>query len=478
MAKQHKTLKVPLVRNVKESQFPITRQINVNFRNYALYVIEHRGIPDFHDALTNVQRVSLQNATKTFSKTISLVGSAISDQYHHGNFSLEKAINKLARPFGCSEQLLLGDGFFGSPISPDAASARYTSVKINPVISSLMEKYNVLNQRTPDDQWDWLRTDMPLGLCTTVVGIAVGYKSTILPRNLTEIQNFLDGNKNSNLSPYFREFSGKISSYNNNSKSWLIEGVQKTDDKAKIVTITELPPLMKYSSFIKKLSYFQDNSEIDFSMDNDSSDDVNITLKYKSGKSWQEFKDSISKMTKMIVTEGLVFVKDSAVIEYNSIDDYLNEFRVHREKVRLDKSIYDLNKFNEELNFLESKVEYLKFMVTKKRTESEIDDFLSKYTSKTKSRLERTLLRDLCIEVVNKTILEISEIKNKIKEGQKIVTSLTVSHRKLFDDTILVGNRVKNSRSVDVFYDEDDNEIDGIEVFKLDEEEEAVEIDD
>lgn len=74
-----------LERNVREAALGISKQIDINFRNYALYVLENRGIPSFYDALTNVQRVSLVNAPKSFSKTISLVGSCISNGYHHGD---------------------------------------------------------------------------------------------------------------------------------------------------------------------------------------------------------------------------------------------------------------------------------------------------------------------------------------------------------------------------------------------------------
>ena len=77
--------KIATERRIKETPLGITKQIDINFRNYALYVLEHRGIPSFYDGLTNVQRVSLMNAPKTFSKTISLVGSCISNGYHHGD---------------------------------------------------------------------------------------------------------------------------------------------------------------------------------------------------------------------------------------------------------------------------------------------------------------------------------------------------------------------------------------------------------
>jgi DNA gyrase/topoisomerase IV subunit A len=450
-------------RNVREAVLGISKQIDINFRNYALYVLEHRGIPSFYDALTNVQRVSLINAPKTYQKTISLVGACISNGYHHGDKSLSGAINKLARPFGCGEQLLLGDGFFGTPVNPEASAARYTSVKINPVINEVLNKYMVLNKKNDDDQWEWLRTEIPVGLLTTVVGIAVGYKSTVLPRKMDEIQKFLDGKK-ANMNPYFKGFTGKVSSYNGLKKTWLIEGVTEVDESAKTVRVIELPPLMKYDSFIKKLGKFSE-SNVDFSIQNDSSDNVDVTLRFKSGGTWEEFREKISKMLKIIVSETLVFVKDSSVIEYTDIMDYLTEYRVHREFVRLERSIYDLGVYNDELEFLKAKLEYLKFMLAKKRSESEIDTFLSVFVSKTKSRLERILLKDLSNEVLVKTSELIKEMTKTISDEQQKMKDLEDSLDKLKKETPVFSKSTKNTRSIDLFVNDEELEIDGIEVF-------------
>jgi DNA gyrase/topoisomerase IV subunit A len=460
--------KTEQVRNIKESAFGISKQIDINFRNYALYVLEHRGIPSFYDSLTNVQRVSLMNAPKTFNKTISLVGAAITDGYHHGDSSLSKAINKLARPFGCGEQLLLGDGYFGTPVNPDASAARYTSVKINPSINDMLAKYMVLNHKNGEDQWEWLRTEIPIGLLTTIVGIAVGYKSTVLPRKTEELQKFLDGKK-AVLSPYFKGFNGNVTSYNGLKKTWLIEGVVEFNDTNKSARITELPPLMKYESFIKKLSKFTDSS-IDFGMQNDSSDNVDIVLKFKSGCTWEEFKDKVSKMIKIVVTEILVFVKDSSVVEYADIADYLTEYKVHREFVRLEKSIYDLNVYNEELEYLKAKLEYLKFMLAKKRSDIEIDTFLSIFTSKTKTRLDRTLLRDLSDEMLKKTEQLIKDTIATISNEEITKKDFETSLEKLKIETPVYSKSTKNVRSIDLFMGED-VEMDGIEIFGAGEEE-------
>jgi DNA gyrase/topoisomerase IV subunit A len=453
-------------RKVRETKHGVTKQINLNFRNYALYVLEHRGIPSFYDSLTNVQRVSLMNAPKTYNKTMTLVGSCISNGYHHGDKSLSGAINKLARPFSCGEQLLLGDGYFGTPVNPDASAPRYTSVKINPVVSNILNDHMVLNKKNDDDQWEWLRTEVPVGLLTMIVGIAVGYKSTVLPRKLEEIEKFLDG-KRASLKPYFKNFTGKVSQHHT-KKSWLIEGVHTIDEKEKEIHITELPPLMKYDSFIRKLSKYAEG-DVEFTLQNDSSDNVDIYLKYKKGTSWEDFKARIEKMNKMIVTEGLVFVKDSSVVEYSCIADYLSEFRVHRESVRLEQSRYDLDVHSNELEFLKAKLAYLKFMLAKKRKSDEIETFLSSYTSKIKTRLERILLKDLSQEIVKKTESLIKETEKTIKENKKKIQDLEKSLEKLIKETPIYSKTVKTS-SADLFGE--DEEIDGIEVFIGDEENE------
>lgn len=447
-------------RTVKETRFGISKHINVNFRNYALYVLENRGIPCFYDALTNVQRVSLMNAPKSFNKTISLIGSCIKDGYHHGDASLSKAINKLARPFGCAEQLLLGDGFFGTPVNPDASASRYTSVKINPTISKIMAEHMVLNKKNEEQQWDWLRTEIPIGLMTSVIGVAVGYKSTILPRKQEEIEKFLDGKK-AKLSPYFKDFNGTVKSYNGLQKSWIIESNLEIDDKYKTIRITEIPPLMKYSSFIKKLSKLSET--IEFIIQNDSADNVDITLIYKKGDSWKDFRDKVEKITKIIVTETMIFVRDSSVVEYTDIADYLTDYRLHRENVRLEQCSYDLDVYDDRLEFYKSKLKYLKYMIQTKRTDVEIETFLSQFKQTIKSRLESTPLKDLSPQTIIKTEDKINEIIQQIKDTKALNKTLLQNIKEL-EKTIVNSITTKTKKSVDLMTDEYDD-IDGIERF-------------
>jgi topoisomerase-4 subunit A len=183
-------------------KLPISKFIDTKFRDYAVYVLEQRGIPNFYDALTPVQRFIIKNSPSSFQKTLTVVGRSIEDGYHHGNASLESAIEKLARPFGNSMQLLEGDGFFGTEVSPEPAAARYTSVRLSPTASAVINKYNYLTTRELEGPYDPLWVECPIGLVTSIVGIAVGYKTMILPRKLKDIQDFL-ADKRKTIKPYF-----------------------------------------------------------------------------------------------------------------------------------------------------------------------------------------------------------------------------------------------------------------------------------
>jgi len=92
----YKIKKTQYILKTKTYNLNISKQIDVNFRNYALYVLENRGIPSFDDGLTNVQRFVLVNAPTSFNKTISLVGKCIADGYHHGDCLSEETIIHLA----------------------------------------------------------------------------------------------------------------------------------------------------------------------------------------------------------------------------------------------------------------------------------------------------------------------------------------------------------------------------------------------
>jgi len=349
----------------------ITEHIDTNFREYAFYTLEHRGIPDWHDSLTNVQRMILQCSPKNFQKTNSLIGAVTEAGYSHGDSSLANAIARLAKPHSVAESLLEGDGNFGTPFKDHPAAPRYTSVKLSRNTFETISEMSFLNKGEISEM-DYLKVGIPLGLLTGVMGIAVGYKSVILPRSSSSIKDYLLG-KTKSIKPSYKGFQGKITKVKGLDSSWLIESLLEIDESKRTVRVKGLPPVIKYERFVDRV---RDLSEtIDFEFINESQDDVDVLFKVSKSvdkNTWESFKQSIEKITRIVVKESIVFIKDKTVVEYQNIEDYLDEFADYLQILKLEVLTYRRDKSSYELDFLRAKLEYLKFMLDKKRNRDEV----------------------------------------------------------------------------------------------------------
>lgn len=340
------------------------------------------------------------------------------------NSSMSQAISKLARPFGCSDQILLGDGFFGTPVNPAPSAPRYTQVKISSKYKEIIEKYKDLNVPNEEGGHDWIHVDYPVGASTHIVGIAVGYKSNILPRKPEDIIKYLEGDKSKKLKPYFRGFKGKISRVDSLKCAWMIEGETEVDLISRTIKINSISPLQRYESFFSRLNSILERSMLNHKMDNFSTDDVKISIKFRcSDTEFKEISDKILKETKQIVTENIVFVRDGSVLEYDELEEYLNDFSVHREETILKRLQKDLEYLQFDLEYLEAKLKFLLFMSEKKRGAEEVEGFLNPYKKEISRKLESISLTKLTKEEINKTKEEInsckSDIKNKTTEIKK-----------------------------------------------------------
>ncbi len=392
----------------------ITEHIDINFREYAFYTLEHRGIPDWHDCLTNVQRMILSCAPKTFQKTNSLIGSVTESGYSHGDASLANAIARLAKPHSVAESLLEGDGNFGTPFKDHPAAPRYTSVKLSKNSLELISEMSFLNKGEVSEI-DYLKVGMPLGMLTGVMGIAVGYKSVILPRSSASIKDYLSG-KIKSLKPSYKGFQGKITKVKGMDSSWLIESNLEIDESKRTIRVKGLPPVIKYERFIDRV---RDLSEyFDFDFINESQEDIDVLLKFgrsDTAENWVSFKSQIEKFTRIVVKESIVFIKDKTVVEYDTIEDYLDDFRDYLEILKLEVLMYRRDKSSYELEFLKAKLEYLKYMLESKRNRQQVLDFLKKYPNAISDRLDVIRLSSLNAETIKETETSIKEETQRLK---------------------------------------------------------------
>jgi len=456
-------------RKEKVIRLPISKFIDSKFRDYAVYVLEQRGIPNFYDALTPVQRFILKNSPNSFNKSLTVVGKCIQDGYHHGDSSLIGALNKLARPFGNALPIIEGDGFFGTEVSPSPAAPRYTSVRLSPIANSIFNKYSHLTTRELEGPYDPLWMDIPLGLVIPIVGIAVGYKTTILPRKLKDIQEFLSGTRKS-VKPYFEGFTGKIEKYKGVDKSWIISSNVTVEGKK--IIIREIPPILKYQSVLKKLDYLINKYESNVRIVNNSNIKVNIDIVY-TGRSNNEFDDIVKfakKTFSIIVTESPVFVKDGTVLTYDSIEQYLEDYKWQVVRLKLKNTQYERNKLDFELKFNYAKELFIKFMLEKTktniRTNDEIDQWfkLKKYDKEIVERLERMTARKFTTDELFATTGAIKGLVRDLKEKEKELKEAQKEFDKFPDPTLARGIGHKTN-VVNLFETDDIQIIDDVTIW-------------
>ena len=414
-------------------QCKISDHINTHYRDYAIYVLEKRGIPNWYDGLTPVQRQILTNTPTTTTKTLSVVGKVIQNNYKHGDASLAKAINKLARTYNTSKNLLDGEGFFGTPVTPRASSPRYTDIKLSNEISNDIKQYNNINVLNEDEKYNYLNVEYPIGLLTNIVGIAIGYKTSILPRSKQHITSYLKGNRKT-VKPSFINFNGSVSKVPNESSTWLISAKLDIDYINKKIEITDLPPLMKLSSFLIKLekikSEISENERIKIENNSDEYTKINITYK---GDNFKGLLNVIDKKSKLIIKESILFVKDGKVIQYEKIEDYLDDFKVHINYIKYQYLKYLETTSKLELKYYKAKLKFLEFMMLKKRSRNDINVYLNKYESNISNRLCNLKMYVLDTKTIEETKSKIEILKQEVSKylnDKKIQYKLYIDFKK------------------------------------------------
>ena len=354
------------------------------------------------------------------------------------NSSLQGAISKLARPFGSALQILEGYGFFGSEVCPEPAAARYTSVRLAPNTNEILKQYKHLFTRESEGPYDPFWMDLPLGLTTQIVGIAVGYKTTMLPRKLIDIQKFLNGEIKS-IKPYFKDFHGRITRHKDLGNAWLLSSKIKVDGSK--ISIQEIPPILKYKTILKKLDQLIAEYDTRVRIVNNSNTHINIDIIYRGrdNHEWKDIQNFIKKSFSIIVTESPVFIKDGQVLVYDSIEQYLEDYKWQIKRLNFQNCQYERDFLDKELVFNIAKKEFINFILQKKRTNIEIDAFLKPYEKDIKERLERLTSRKFTKDELTDTTIKIRELIKDLKAKERELKKVKTIFNKAIDPTLQRG---------------------------------------
>lgn len=165
-------------------------------KEFAIYTVENRAIPNLIDGFKPVQRFVIARALdlsrgnkEKFHKLASVAGGVADLGYHHGEGSAQDAGALMANTWNNNYPLLDGQGNFGSRLVQKAAASRYIFCRISDNFRKVYKDTEIAPEHKDKEHVPpaFYLPIIPTVLLNGVQGIATGYATKILPHNFESI---------------------------------------------------------------------------------------------------------------------------------------------------------------------------------------------------------------------------------------------------------------------------------------------------
>jgi DNA topoisomerase II len=357
----------------------ISEFLSVEYKEFAMYVIEGRAIPSVIDGFKPTQRKIIhisnqiwKNGSEKTLKVFQLSGKVASDcYYHHGDMSLSNAIITMAQKFKNNAPLLEEDGQFGSLRSPQAGAPRYIGTKLSENFRLIYKDFELLEYK--EEEGESIEPKFFLPIVPSVLlngssGIAVGFASNILNRDIKSIIDacvkVLGGKEPGEVKPSLNGFTGDYIQDKENNKRWVIRG-KFTRANTTTVKISELPPSMTYEKYEDILDKLVDDKVI-VSYDDNCKDNIDYTIKFTRSDLDKLDDEKLVKLLKLEESSTEIF---STLDEYGKLMIFENTSDIIKYfvKFRLDyyhkRKQFLLDKLNRELKILSNRGRFIKAII-------------------------------------------------------------------------------------------------------------------
>jgi DNA topoisomerase-2 len=357
----------------------ISEFLSVEYKEFAMYVIEGRAIPSVIDGFKPTQRKIIhisnqiwKNGSEKTLKVFQLSGKVASDcYYHHGDMSLSNAIITMAQRFKNNAPLLEEDGQFGSLRSPQAGAPRYIGTKLSENFRLIYKDFDLLEHKEEEGESiepQFFLPIVPAVLLNGSSGIAVGFASNVLNRDIKSIIDacvkVLGGKEPGEVKPSLNGFTGDYIQDKENNKRWVIRG-KFTRANTTTVKISELPPSMTYEKYEDILDKLVDDKVI-VSYDDNCKDNIDYTIKFTRSDLDKLDDEKLVKLLKLEESSTEIF---STLDEYGKLMIFENTSDIIKYfvKFRLDyyhkRKQFLLDKLNRELKILSNRGRFIKAII-------------------------------------------------------------------------------------------------------------------
>jgi topoisomerase-4 subunit A len=428
----------------------IGKLFEVNFLEYASYVIKERAIPHLNDGLKPVQRRILQSLMDVddgkFHKVANVVGHCM--QYHpHGDASIYEALVNMAN----KEILIDRQGNFGNIYTGDPASAaRYIECRLLPMAKTLLYNPEITEFI---DSYDGRRKEpvtfpakVPLILILGTEGIAVGMSTRILPHNFEEVLNALKSALQGESFQLFPDFPTgglvDVSEYNDGMGKIITRARLDTSDEKRIL-VKELPFGTTTETLIASIENAAKKNKIKVGAISDfTAEEVEIEIKLPRGVhakdvvhglyAFTDCENSISCNLLLIHEDKPVLMTVTQVIEYHAgqlLDVLRKELKLEEGKLLDRIHIRTLERI-----FIEERIyKDIEEMRTQATINKAVIDGFKPYLNEikrpvTEEDLEHLLkipIRRISLFDIEKMKREIMELESRLKQVRHHLRHLT-----------------------------------------------------
>lgn len=362
-----------------------------SFFRYSMSVIIDRALPDVRDGLKPVHRRILYSMEANgwrsggkFVKSARVVGDVIGKYHPHGDTSIYDSMVRLAQPWSLRMPLVNGQGNFGSMDGDEAAAYRYTEAKMTRIAEEMLVD---INKDTIDfrDNFDGseqepavLPAKIPNLLLNGQIGIAVGMATNIPPHNLGELVDAsieLIDNKDATVDDLLKHVKGPDfptgatiyggasmkQAYQTGRGSVTVRAVADIEETKKgrhQIVVTEVPYGVNKATMIERIADLVKEKKItgiSDLRDETARGKVRVVIELKKDAYPKKLLNQLYKLTSLQTSFNfnMLALVDGIQPRVLGLQEMLQEFVKHRQKVVRRRTEFELKKAKERAHILE-----------------------------------------------------------------------------------------------------------------------------
>lgn len=382
-ADHSKTLELKTVEDVME----------YSYLRYSMSVIVDRALPDVRDGMKPVHRRILYTMERNgwrpnsgFVKSARIVGDVMGKYHPHGDSAIYDAMVRLAQDWNMRYPLVEGQGNFGSMDGDEPAANRYTEARMAKPGAALLVD---LDKDTVDfkDNYDGtlkepvvLPAKLPNLLLNGQMGIAVGMATNIPTHNLGELCDAITylidhGSENTTIDDLLKFVKGPDfptggvvyagpsmkQAYLTGRGSVVVRAVANIEQDKRgrsQIIVTEVPYGVNKAKLIERIADFVKEKKIigiQAIRDESARGKVRVVMDLKRDAYPNKVLNQLYKWTAMQTNfhYNMLALVDGIQPRVLGLEDILNEYLHHRQKVVRRRTEFELRKAKDRAHILE-----------------------------------------------------------------------------------------------------------------------------